>query len=389
MRDLTKEITPPRKSNKFLWIIVMLLSALLVWSYLTQFSRVVRATGKIVSHERTQIVQNLEGGILIKLNVSEGDNIEAGQVLAELDTTRYQAQLEEIEKKIATFTLRKLRLQAEAKNARDFHIPNGYEKSYPDLVEAEQNLLYTKVDEYLTRDRNYNSQIDLKQKEFANLARFQKSGAVPRRDIIALEQALNNLRTERENYFSDTHKRRAQELSEAVSQLELANETIKTVQDQLDRATIISPSSGTVNQIHFNTIGAVVNPGQTILEIVPNDGNILVEARVTPKDIGYVIPDMKASLKLTAYDYSIYGTMLGNVVKIGADTVPDKEDRNAPPSYVVTLAISPDSLKQWQEKGLDIRTGMVVEAELEAGHMRIIDYIFRPILKARDALATI
>lgn len=389
MRDLTKEITPPRKSNKFLWIIVMLLSALLVWSYLTQFSRVVRATGKIVSHERTQIVQNLEGGILIKLNVSEGDNIEAGQVLAELDTTRYQAQLEEIEKKIATFTLRKLRLQAEAKNARDFHIPNGYEKSYPDLVEAEKNLLYTKVDEYLTRDRNYNSQIDLKQKEFANLARFQKSGAVPRRDIIALEQALNNLRTERENYFSDTHKRRAQELSEAVSQLELANETIKTVQDQLDRATIISPSSGTVNQIHFNTIGAVVNPGQTILEIVPNDGNILVEARVTPKDIGYVIPDMKASLKLTAYDYSIYGTMLGNVVKIGADTVPDKEDRNAPPSYVVTLAISPDSLKQWQEKGLDIRTGMVVEAELEAGHMRIIDYIFRPILKARDALATI
>lgn len=351
MRDLTKEITPPRKSNKFLWIIVMLLSALLVWSYLTQFSRVVRATGKIVSHERTQIVQNLEGGILIKLNVSEGDNIEAGQVLAELDTTRYQAQLEEIEKKIATFTLRKLRLQAEAKNARDFHIPNGYEKSYPDLVEAERNLLYTKVDEYLTRDRNYNSQIDLKQKEFANLARFQKSGAVPRRDIIALEQALNNLRTERENYFSDTHKRRAQELSEAVSQLELANETIKTVQDQLDRATIISPSSGTVNQIHFNTIGAVVNPGQTILEIVPNDGNILVEARVTPKDIGYVIPDMKASLKLTAYDYSIYGTMLGNVVKIGADTVPDKEDRNAPPSYVVTLAISPDSLKQWQEKG--------------------------------------
>lgn len=100
MRDLTKEIKPPKKSNKLLWIIVCLLSALLVWSYLTQFSRVVRANGKVVSHERTQIVQNLEGGILTQLNVSEGDNIEAGQVLAELDTTRYQAQLEEIEKKL-------------------------------------------------------------------------------------------------------------------------------------------------------------------------------------------------------------------------------------------------------------------------------------------------
>lgn len=389
MRDLTKEIHSPKKSNKLLWIIIILLSALLVWSYMTQFSRVVRASGKIVSHERTQIVQNLEGGILIQLNVSEGDNVEAGETLAELDTTKYQAQLEEIEKKIATFTLRKLRLQAEKEKVQNLNIPKEYLVSYPDLVEAEKSLLRSKVEEYITREKNYNSQISLKQKELANLERFQNSGAVARKDIIALEQALNNIRTERENYFSDTHKKRAQELSEAVAQLALANESIKMVQDQLDRATIISPAAGTVNQIHFNTIGAVVNPGQTILEIVPNDGNILVEARVTPKDIGYVIPNMKASLKLTAYDYSIYGTMLGNVIKIGADTVPDKDDRNAPPSYVVTLSISPESLKQWQDKGLDIRTGMVVEAELEAGHMRIIDYILRPILKARDALATI
>lgn len=389
MRDLTKEIKSPKKSNKLLWVIVFLLSALIVWSYFTQFSRVVRAHGKVVSHERTQIVQNLEGGILIRLNVSEGDNIQAGQVLAELDSTKYQAQLEEVEKKIATFTLRKLRLKAESENAINFDIPKGYQDTYPDLVEAEKTLLARKVEEYLTREKNYESQISLKKKELSSLTRFEQSGAVPKRDIIILQQALNNIRAERENYFSDTHKKRAQELSDAVSQLALANESIKTVQDQLDRAMIVSPSSGTVNVIHFNTIGSVVNPGQTILEIVPNDGNLLVEARVTPKDIGYVVPDMKASLKLTAYDYSIYGTLLGKVVKIGADTVPNKEDRNAPPSYVVSLEISPESLKQWQKKGLDIRTGMVVEVELEAGHMRIIDYIFRPILKARDALATI
>lgn len=230
MRDLTKEIKPPKKSNKLLWIIVCLLSALLVWSYLTQFSRVVRANGKVVSHERTQIVQNLEGGILTQLNVSEGDNIEAGQVLAELDTTRYQAQLEEIEKKIATFTLRKLRLQAESENAIIFDIPKGYQDTYPDLVEAEKSLLSRKVEEYLTRERNYESQISLKQKELTNLTRFENSGAVPKRDIIALQQALNNIRAEQENYFSDTHKKRAQELSEAVSQLALANESIKTVQ---------------------------------------------------------------------------------------------------------------------------------------------------------------
>ena len=154
------------------------------------------------------------------------------------------------------------------------------------------------------------------------------------------------------------------------------------------RATITAPANGTVNQILFKTIGAVISPGQTILEIVPNGGNMLVETRVMPKDIGYVVPDMRASLKLTAYDYSIYGTMLGKVIKIGADTVPDKENHNAPPSYVVIVEISPESLEDWHKRGLELRTGMVVEAELEAGHMRIIDYIFRPILKARDALRT-
>ncbi|MDP8171040.1 hypothetical protein QJU96_07035, partial [Pasteurella skyensis] len=106
-------------------------------------------------------------------------------------------------------------------------------------------------------------------------------------------------------------------------------------------------------------------------------------------DIGYVVLNMKTSLKLTAYDYSIYGTLLGKVTKIGADTVPDQNRRDRQLSYVVTIAINPDSLAKWRARKLDIRTGMVVEAELEAGSMRIIDYILRPLLKTRDALATI
>ena len=389
MRDLTKEIHIPKTSNHALGIICVLLAALLIWSFQTQFSRVVRSSGKIISEDRTQLVQNLEGGILTKLNVNEGDNIRVGQVLAQLDTTRFQSQVEEIEKKIATYTLRQNRLSAELNHSLEMSIPDNYLKSYPELVMAESYLLRSRVEEYNNRINNYNSQIKLKQQELDNMEKFRHSGAVSKRDFLAIEQTLNNIRTERDNFLSDTHKRTAQEMADTVAQLALVNETIKTVKDQLARATIRSPASGTVNQIFFNTIGSVINPGQTILEIVPNDGSVLVEIRVSPKDIGYVIYDMKATLKLTAYDYSIYGTMQGRVKKIGADTVPDKENRNTPPSYVVTVVISPDSLLDWAKRGLELRTGMVVEAELEAGHMRIIDYIFRPILKARDALRTI
>lgn len=388
MRNLTKEIHSPKTTNRILWIISILLTALLIWSYMTQFSRVVRATGKIVAEERTQIIQNLEGGILTKISVNEGDSIYSGQVLAQLDTTRFQAQVEEIEKKIATFTLRELRLQAELNKSTEMKIPEEYKIHYPDLVQAETYLLKSRVEEFNNRTENYNSQLKLKQQELDNMEKYRNSGAVSKRDFLAIEQALNSIRSERDNYSADTHKKIAQELADSVAQLAVANESIKTVKDQLARATITAPANGTVNQILFKTIGAVISPGQTILEIVPNGGNMLVETRVMPKDIGYVVPDMRASLKLTAYDYSIYGTMLGKVIKIGADTVPDKENHNAPPSYVVIVEISPESLEDWHERGLELRTGMVVEAELEAGHMRIIDYIFRPILKARDALRT-
>ena len=388
MRNLTKEIHSPKTTNRILWIISILLTALLIWSYMTQFSRVVRATGKIVAEERTQIIQNLEGGILTKISVNEGDSIYSGQVLAQLDTTRFQAQVEEIEKKIATFTLRELRLQAELNKSTEMKIPEEYKIHYPDLVQAETYLLKSRVEEFNNRTENYNSQLKLKQQELDNMEKYRTSGAVSKRDFLAIEQALNSIRSERDNYSADTHKKIAQELADSVAQLAVANESIKTVKDQLARATITAPANGTVNQILFKTIGAVISPGQTILEIVPNGGNMLVETRVMPKDIGYVVPDMRASLKLTAYDYSIYGTMLGKVIKIGADTVPDKENHNAPPSYVVIVEISPESLEDWHKRGLELRTGMVVEAELEAGHMRIIDYIFRPILKARDALRT-
>lgn len=389
MRNLTKELYKPKRSYRIMWTISLLITALLLWSYYTTFNRVVRANGSIVSMSRTQIVQNLEGGILTSLNVHEGDKIEVGQVLAQFDTTRYEAQVEEMEKKIATFKLRELRLRYEMQGKRIMDVPDSYRRLYPDLVHSETALLASKLDEYQGRKQNYSKLISLKENELNNVMRFKNSGAISKRELLGIEQGLANLVADRDNFLSEYHKKQATELAETVSQLAVLNETIKTTKDQLQRTTVKAPSAGIVNQLFFSTIGSVVTPGQTILEIVPDEGSVLVETRVLPKDIGYVVPNMKASLKLTAYDYSIYGTLSGKVVKIGADTVPDKNNRDQPPSYVVTLEINQNSLEQWLARGLELRTGMIVEAELEAGNMKIIDYIFRPLLKTRDAIATI
>lgn len=390
MRDLTKEVSSPRRSSLLVWVISLLITALLVWSYFTTFSRVVRANGNIVSVARTQIVQNLEGGILTALDVHEGDQVVEGQPLAQFDTTRYEALVDETEKKIATLTLRQLRLRSELALQNTMNVPAEYTQNYPELVASETALLESKWKEYQSRQQHYQQMIKLKQSELNNVMQFTQSGAIAKREVVVIEQALATLKADRDNFLADYHKKQATELADAVSQLALLNETIKTTRDQLRRTSVLAPASGTVNQIFFNTVGAVVSPGQTILEIVPNnEDKMLVETRVLPKDIGYVTQGMHATLKLTAYDYSIYGTLKGKVVKIGADTVPDKNHREQPPSYVVTVEIDTESLEAWLARGLELRTGMVVEAELEAGSMRIIDYIFRPLLKTRDAMATI
>ncbi len=389
MRDLTKEIAQPKQSKIFLWVICVFLTALLIWSYVTQFGRVIRASGKVVSAANTQIVQNLEGGILTELLVNEGDNIKKGQILAKFDPTRFQALVEESEKKIASYTLRKLRLQNEMAEKEKLDPPVIYQQQYPDLVESEQILLLSRIKELQSRRKNLTHMITLKRQEYQRLKKFSKGGAVSKIEVLNTQQKLASLEADLDSFLTGRYKEQAEKMAETVSQISLLKETIKTVKDQLRRTVVRSPASGTVNQIFFSTVGAVVSPGQTILEIVPDDGRLLVEVRVLPKDIGYVVLGMKTTLKLTAYDYSIYGTLIGKVTKIGADTVPDEDTRDRKLSYVVTIAINPESLAKWQSRKLEIRTGMVVEAELEAGSMRIIDYILRPLLKTRDALSTI
>ncbi|MCW9718453.1 HlyD family efflux transporter periplasmic adaptor subunit [Avibacterium sp. 21-599] len=396
MRDLTQEMTQPTQTKRYLTLISLLLTALLIWSYITPFSRVVRANGELVSAARTQVVQNLEGGIIQAINVEEGQIVKKGQVLLHFDTTRFQSAVEELDKKLASLTFKRQRLQQELKlpltpetQIIPLRFPEKLAQLYPTMAEAEQALYQTRLQEFMSKAKHFQRLIALKEQQLNNIKPFIKSGAVSKQELLTTEQQLAALYSERDAFFSDVRKRQSTELSETISEQSLLEEKRKANLDQLERTTVKAPADGTVNQLFFSTVGAVVSPGQPILDIVPKDDSLVAEVRVLPKDIGYVVPNMNANLKLTAYDYSIYGTLQGKVTKIGADTVPDKHRRDAPPSYVVTITLTPESLQKWQQRHLDIRNGMVVDAELEANKMRIIDYLLRPILKTRDALKTI
>lgn len=389
MRDLIKELHEPKVSKKMLTTIVILLVGFFVWSYLTPFSRVVRASGSLVSSARTQIVQNLEGGIIQHIYANEGDQVTTKQPLVKFDTTRFEAQVEELNKKINSLNLRRLRLAAELAEQTQLIFPETLKQQTPLMAESELGLFTARQQAYHSKKKHFQRLIALKRKELKNITAYRSSGAVSQHELLNVEQQLSKLLSDKDNYLSEYKQEQSTEMAKIISELSLLKEKIKSSRDQLQRTLVLAPADGTINQLFFTTVGAVVSPGKTILEIVPDDGELIVEVRVLPKDIGYVFVGMNATLKLSAYDYSIYGTLQGKVQKVGADTVPDKNKRDAPPSYQVTLSINQKSLQQWQKKGLDLRTGMIVEAELEAGSMRVIDYILRPILKTRDALATI
>lgn len=377
------------RQSRVVWLAFLAVAAVVVWASTATLDRVVRAPGTVVPAGRTQIVQNLEGGIITEILVREGDAVRTGQLLLSLDRTRFEASVGELQQEIVALSLRRARLVAELAQADEMRVPFDDPQLHAELVETERKLFRTRRESYVSRIENLRSLIGLKRDEVSVLEPLVKKGAVPQLQLMQARQSLAELSAELERYRTEYNGDVASRLAETTAQLSRLDHTIRTSRDQLARTRVISPSDGIVNQIHFNTVGAVVGPGEPILEIVPSSDELRIEARISTQDVGFVAVGMDATLKVTAYDYTVYGTLLGRLTQISADTVPDDTMPNAPPVFVATIEMFPESLKTWRDRGLDIRSGLVIEVELQATETRIIDYILRPVLRARDAVGEV
>ncbi|WP_170566441.1 HlyD family efflux transporter periplasmic adaptor subunit [Ruegeria atlantica] len=376
-----------RRDWLIIWLCLTAVVATVVWSSAAKLARVVRAEGQIVTATRTEIVQNLEGGILVSIAVEEGDQVNAGEELARLDPTQFATNVAEIEHKVSALEIRRTRLEAEARKAENFQIP-------AQLVEQRPNLSRSETLVFMTRQRSRQStmerleqRIELRSQEVSLLGPLVGTRAVSELQLLNAKLALSELVSERARFVSEQDRDIAAELSEIVAEIDLLNSTLRSRQDQLARTVVRASSSGVVHQLFFATPGAVVGPGEPILEIVPAEDRLIIEARVEPKDIGYVTSGMRATLKVTAYDYRVNGTLSGKVVRVGADTVPDPIDPRLPHAFIVSIEVDPKDEERWLGAGLELRNGLLVDAELQATETRVIDYILRPVFRAKEALA--
>lgn len=363
-------------AHVILWSTVFFLFCALLWADLAVLDEVTVGQGKVIPSSQIQIIQNLEGGIVNKLFVKEGQVVNTNQVLMQIDNTRFMATYREAQKKMVSLQMQIIRIQSEI-NGLPMVIPDDMLKDNPDLADAEKALYASRQDQL----HQLNLALKLAIKELNLSKPLVSRGAVSEVEIIQLERTVNEIKSKISQFKSEA----LEQLNKAKGDLAALKEAHTADADRLVRTTVRSPVKGIVKRIKINTVGGVIQPGMDIIEIVPLDDTLLIEAKIKPSDIGFIKHGQAATVKLTAYDYSIYGGLSGKVEQISADTITDdKQSGGKEETYYIIRVRTDKNYLGTKEHPLYIIPGMMATVDILTGHKSVLDYLLKPILKAKQ-----
>lgn len=366
-------------------LVALAVGVFLLWAAFARVDEIVRGSGEIISSSRPQIIQNLEGGILAELLVREGDQVNPGDVLARLYGTQFQSQVDDLTDQINTLEVRRLRLEAEVEGAHDFHVPASLTERVPAIVASERGLLAARQGDFESRREGTRRVMEEAARERRLLEDLYKQEIVSLIEVTRARKAHSDAENRYKDTITQTDLERASELSDTLKELASLRQTLKAAEDQLNRTILTSPMRGIVNNLSVTTIGGVVRPGEEILQIIPLDEELFIEARVKPEDIANVKVGQQATVKLSAYDYTIYGALHGEVSFVSADTFKDERARDDQTYYRVTLSVDMSKLTE-RQSALEIRPGMQATVELHTGSKTVLQYMTKPLYKSREAL---
>lgn len=411
----------PWLSRVTLWTVSALLLTALVWANFAVLEEVTTGEGKAIPSSKVQVIQNLEGGIVTEIFVREGQVVNKGDKLLRLDDTRFLSNKGETEADRLALVARVERLAAEAEG-RPIALSEDITRDAPQLAEDEMSLYSSRqrrldseqrtlgeqlrqktqeLAEFRSKQQQYRSSLGLLQQELNMSEPLVASGAISPVEILRLrrsaveirgsmdattlaipraEAAINEIKSKIEESELAFRSDAAKELNEKRTELQKITATSVAIQDRVSRTTVISPVHGIIKQLKINTIGGVVQPGSDMLEIVPLEDNLLIEARVRPQDVAFLHPGQSAMVKFTAYDYTIYGGLKAKLELISADTVTDDKDNSF---YLIQVRTDKNHLGK-TDHPLLIIPGMVATVDIITGEKSVLDYLLKPVLKARS-----
>ncbi|EGT5662468.1 HlyD family efflux transporter periplasmic adaptor subunit [Cronobacter dublinensis] len=369
--------------SSVIWLTLAALVLFFVWAWFATLDEVTVGTGKITPSSRAQVIESLDGGIVNALLVHEGDVVERGQMLARLDPTRFQSNYGE-----AAARARALRASSERLRSELTGEPLKFSEESlrePALVARERQL-------YESRRRNLDETLENLQKTYnlvmAELRMTQPlvaKGAASEVEVIRLQRQAAELKGKMDDARNQFAVRAREEQVKNNADLDAQLQVMAGKADQLDRATLFSPVRGVVKDIQVTTVGGVLQPGGKLMEIVPLEDQLLVETRINPRDIAYIRPGLPATVKITAYDSSIYGDLKGEVEMVSPDTLQDEVKRDQF-YYRVYVRTRSAELKNRNGKRFPILPGMVANVEIKTGQKTVLDYLIKPLNKVKEAL---
>ncbi|WP_238812256.1 HlyD family efflux transporter periplasmic adaptor subunit [Paraburkholderia sp. SG-MS1] len=375
--------SPLPKSSLVTWLIAGLIVTFLAWAAFFNLDEVSSGTGKIVPTSKEQVIQSLEGGILVKLPVKEGDIVDAGQVVAQLDRTRTESTVDESESKLRASEAMAARLAAEV---------NGTPLTFPEHVQQDPNLVRSETALYRSRRDGLSSSLnDLSQtlvlvrRELSLTEPLVAQGAASAVEVLRLKRQINELEGKQNDLRNDYFVKAREELAKANAEVEAQRSVSRGREDALTRLTFTSPVRGIVKDIAITTLGGVIPPNGKLMEIVPLDDKLLVEARISPRDVAFLHPGQDASVKITAYDYSIFGGLKGKVTVISPDTIQDDVKRDVY-YYRVYIRTDADHLVNKAGKMFSIVPGMVATVDIQTGRKSVLAYLMKPLNRGKEAL---
>ncbi|WP_444915914.1 HlyD family type I secretion periplasmic adaptor subunit [Microbulbifer sp. TRSA007] len=371
------------RSGRIVWVFFLLLAASVTWSYLAKVDEVSSGSGKVVPTSRSQIIQSLEGGILADLKVSEGDIVEKGEVLAQLDPTKLRSNVDEISARYRAALASVSRLNAEV-NGIPIKFPEELSE-FTELIATEKKLFDIRQRGLAESLRGSKETLELVNKELTITTSLLDSGAASSVDVLRLQRQKSELETKILEIKSDYMVRAREELANVRAEVESLSSVKEGRSDSLTRLTHRSPVRGIVKAIEVTTIGGVVPPNGKLMEIVPLDDQLLIEAKISPRDVAFIRPGQAAKVKITAYEYAVYGGLDGEVTTISPDTI---QDEFTPGEYYyrVFILTEKDSLINKVGKKFPIVPGMIATVDIKTGSKTIFDYLLKPINRASEAL---
>ncbi|QTK81703.1 Protein CyaD [Agrobacterium tumefaciens] len=371
------------RSSRVVRLFVALLTALLVWAYFARLDEVSSGDGRVVPTSREQVIQSLEGGILAALHVREDQVVEPGQILAQLDPTRSESDVEESAAKYRAALAAASRLEAEV---------NGTPLTFPAALSAYSALTAAETELYTARRRALEESLHWVEESLALVRselklneELRAVGAASNVEVIRLRRQMVELELKKVEIKSEYVVRAREELTKVNAEVNSLSPVVTGRADSLARLTHRSPVRGIVKNIEVSTIGGVAPPNGKLMDIIPLGDELLIEARISPRDIAYIHPGQRASVKISAYDYAVYGSLDGQVTTISPDTIQDEVDREIF-YYRVFIKTEKDALVNAAGREFPIVPGMVATVDIHTGEKTVLEYLVKPFNKAREAL---